>query len=267
MKTIFFITFVSGVVATGYADIKTVVGLTLASYEDRYRQTYQIGRVLSAEDRKALEAFLMRPPKDDTLAIDELAALKNNVADALIAQAGMPEATLDLFLVTYRDPVLGERWHGYVVQKIAELVQRLKSPEKIQQAVDFLWSQLEPHGGRYPAEAALGLGRLQAVRPDWVAVDELTQRLNAFLVAKDADQQEKRVVLEVLARYDLTTARGEARRFLARPNSDIMLKAAAIATLGLAGNAEDRPLVEPYVNSPDIRLSQAASGAMRALNK
>lgn len=261
-----FILLLSLGVASTYGDVKVVVGLTDADYAERYRFTYRLGTRLTPSDRETLETFLARKPESKSLSISELAAIKNNVADALIAQEEIPESLAGLFFSMFADATQGDLWHGYIVQKIPELAQRLKSPVEVRRAVEFLWSQLRV-GGRFPTEAALGLGRLQEARPDLIAKEEIAERFRDHLASTETTQESKRVVVQLLAKYDATAAANEARRFLVAAESGTMLKASAIATLGLVGSKDDRRLVEPYLTSVDIRLSEAAKTTLKRLQQ
>lgn len=191
-----------------------------------------------------------------------VAALKNNVADAVVGQETPPEDLLRWFLDMYGDPKQGDLWRGYIVQKMAEIVQRLKSPDDVKRGMGFLWGQLQ---AQHPIEAALGLDRLHEARPDLVSKEELVRSFGPLLTGNESSQQLKRVVLQLFAKYDATAARREAIRFLGDKDSELMLKASALATLGQTGSVEDSALIEPYVTSPDIRLSSAASVALKKL--
>lgn len=206
---------------------------------------------------------MKRLPSQEVVSIDELAALKNNVADAVIAQEAPPKGMLSWFLEMYADSKQGDLWRGYIVQKMAEIIQRLKSPDDVKRGVYFLWSQLR---AQHPIEAALGLDRLHEARPDLVSKEELVRSFGALLAGMEPSQQLKRVVLQLFGKYDTTGARREAIRFLRDKDSELMLKASALATLGQVGNVEDKGLIEPYVSSPDIRLSTAASVALKRVS-
>ncbi|MCZ2153716.1 MAG: hypothetical protein LC114_07420 [Bryobacterales bacterium] len=128
--------------------------------------------------------------------------------------------------------------------------------------MDFLWSRLQ---GEHPVEVALGLVRLQEARPNLVSVELIRDRFREHLKSQGESETLKRAVVQLLAEYDPATAALDARRFLDASNSGIMLKASAIATLGLAGGKEDRTLIEPYMTSADIRLSEAAKAALKRM--
>jgi hypothetical protein len=135
------------------SDVGVVVGERPADYPERYRATYAIPRTLAAADVAKLLSFLERPLAAGGLPEGEFAALKNNVADALISHDPLPPKLDDRLLAQYRDGQLGDLWRGFIVQKGAELAMRL-SGDRQRRVVNFLWERLGEPSGMFAAEAA-----------------------------------------------------------------------------------------------------------------
>ncbi|MBL9191579.1 MAG: hypothetical protein JNJ82_04420 [Opitutaceae bacterium] len=251
-------------VAPAAAQIDIVVGQSREDFKTRYRETYRISRELSISEVERLKDFLRRPPAAEQLSESELATLKNNVADVLISQSVLPERLFRSFITMYGTSDLGEIWRGYIVQKMPELCLRLTNADERSEGVRFLWDRAGEEEGPFLAEAVLGLDRLHAKRPELVSAERMSQNCAAWVASPARKAAARRIVLQVLVNYDAPTARRLALQFLAK-ESDILLKASALATLGLIGNASDRPAVEAFRTHPDMRLSEAASAALKRL--
>ena len=244
--------------------VPVVVGEQAADYATRYRATYALSRTLRTEDLAKLRAFLALPPASTALSEGELAALKNNVADALISHNPLPSGLDDELFAQYRDKPMGDLWRGFVVQKTAELALRLSEDEQ-RQAVDFLWARLQEPSGSFAAEAALGLERLLGKRPELVDSARLREELIAFVDNPERPAAARRILLQSLAERDPAAAASRARQFLSG-DIPVLLKASAIATLGLVGTSSDLQLITPFLTSADLRLSAAADAARHRLS-
>lgn len=235
-------------------------------YPARFRVTYHLGSQFNQESIDKMIQFLRRSPSDDVVSADELASLKNNVADVLIEQKGLSEKLLEVFLSMYAEPVQGLTWRNYVVQKIPEICVQLEKPASVKQALAFLWKVAHDVKAGYICEAFLGLDRINSKRPDHVSSFQLRDEALACLRSEQTPPEVKAIVVQILAKHDGASARQLALSYLVA-KSPIMLKASSLAVLGQTGRYDDIAIVEPYTLSPDVRLGEAARAALKRLKK
>jgi hypothetical protein len=235
-------------------------------YAGRFRVTYHLGSQFNKEDIDKMIQFLRRPPIDDVVSADELASLKNNVADVLIAQKGLAEKLLDVFLSMYADALQGVTWRNYVVQKIPAICVQLKDRELSSRALNFLWSVARDQKAGYICEAFLGLDRINSARPDQVSSAELCRETLACLESIQTHPEVKGIVVQILAKHDGSAARQKALSYLGTESS-IMLKASSLAVLGKTGHPDDIAIIKEYTLSADVRLGEASRAALRHLQQ
>lgn len=237
------------------------------SYDERHRATYRLGRALAEEELAGLLAFLERTPARDTIGEGELRALKNNVADALIAQNRLPGGLLETFLRIAGDATQDIVWREYLLQKLPDLALRRPDAEARTSATDFLRGQTESTGYILAGTAIIALERLGRLDPSLIGPDEIGRRASVILQNPDQADACKIAALQVLGLVDAEAGRREALAALADAARPIMLKVSALATLGACGQATDIRVVEGYSDSPDYRLRTAARAAAVKLSK
>lgn len=235
-------------------------------YAARFRSSYHLGNQFDQKSIETMIQFLRRAPKDDTVTLNELASLKNNIADVLIEQKSLAPRLLDEFLSMYSDPVQGVTWRNYVVQKVPSICVQLVDRELSSRALDFLWGVARDQKAGYICEAFLGLDRINSTRPDQVSSVELRRETLKCLESKQTPPEVKGIVVQILSKHDGPTARQKALSYLATESS-IMLKASSLAVLGMTGRPEDIAVVKEYTLSPDVRLGEASRAALKRLQK
>ena len=235
-------------------------------YAERHRATYRLGKNLVEEDVEALKAFLARADDGDQLRAPELRGLKNNVADALIAQNRVGPDLLEAFLALASDSGQDAAWREYLLQKIPDLALRLEDETSRKNATDFLRGQSENTEYILAGTALIALERLHRGDPSLIGPLEIAQRAERVLAHPQQANACKIAALQVLGAADGERGRRAARAALSDSQSPLMLKVSAIATLGAHGEPEDRPRVQAYENSPDYRLRTAARAALAKLD-
>ncbi len=236
-------------------------------YAERQRATHRISRTLAADDVATLVAFLARPPENDTVRPPELRALKNNVADALIAQRQVDAGLLDAFLRLASDPAQDVTWREYLLQKLPDLALRLPDPEARTRATEFLRDRSESTEYILAGTAIIALERLGRLDPSLIGPLEIAQRATRILDHPDQANACKIAALQILGAVDAGEGRARALAVLAEPARPLMLKVSALATLGACGQAADRDALRPFLDSPDYRLRTAARAAAAKLEK
>jgi hypothetical protein len=236
-------------------------------YEERHRATYRLSKNLAAEDVAALLEFLARPPAADSVRESELRSLKNNVADALIAQNKPEAGLLRAFLGLAASESQDAPWREYLLQKIPDLALRFEKAETREQAVDFLRAQTASTEYIFAGTSLISLQRLGAGDPSLIGPVEIARRAQAILDHPRQANACKLAALQVLGGAEPAEGRRRAFLILGDEASPIMLKVSALATLGEHGQAEDAVLVKQYTGSPDYRLRTAAKAAIAKLAK
>lgn len=247
--------------------VALVVTAEAQPYEERHRATYRLSKNLAAEDVAALLEFLARPPAADSVRESELRSLKNNVADALIAQ-NKPEASL---LGAFQGLAANESqdapWREYLLQKIPDLALRFDNAETRERATDFLRGRTESAEYIFAGTSLISLQRLGAADPSLIGPVEIARRAKAILDHPQQANACKLAALQVLGGAEPAEGRRRAVVILGDEASPIMLKVSALATLGEHGQAEDSVLANQYAGSPDYRLRTAAKAAVAKLGK
>lgn len=231
----------------------------------RDQASHALSTKLPAEDVDALLRFLVRPPADDAASADELASLKNNAADALLAQGDLPQGLFDRFQAAFADEAQGEIWREYVVQKIPELVQRASGSVRAQ-GLAFLRERLVDIRHIYAGTALLGMQRLNEASPPLVSGREVVEAARKILAEDGYAPASKISALQILARHEHDEARTLARQWIVEERP-MMLRVSALATLGDVGGASDQDVLASYATNPDLRLRTAARAALAKLKK
>lgn len=243
-----------------------VTDKTQRDYAARFRSSYHLGHQFDQENIESMILFLHRLPKDDVVAPDELASLKNNIADLLIEQKDLAPRLLNEFFAMYAEQSLGNTWRNYVVQKVPSICVVLKDRETYSRGLDFMRRVARDPSTGFVCEVFLGLDRICEVRPDQISPEELRREAAACLLAEETPPETKGIVVQILAKYDALTARELALSYLSRESS-IMLKASSLAVLGKTGRPEDVAIINEYTLSPDVRLGEASRAALKRLQK
>lgn len=241
----------------------TVITVQRENYGARDRASHALGNRLPAVDVQALLRFLARKPNEDVVSAENLAVLKNNAADALLAQGELPAALLSILETTFADADQGEIWREYVVQKFPELVKRTGGVQR-ERGVAFLHERIADTSYIYAGTALLGLQRLHENEPPLVEGVEVAKAARLVLREDAYASASKISALQILARHEPSEARALARQWLADEHP-VMLRVSALATLGQVGEQADREVVARYAESPELRLRTAARAALARL--
>jgi hypothetical protein len=253
--------------SAGDAIVPLIVTPQAQPYEERHRATYRIGKNLLEKDFAALLAFLGRNREQDSIRESELRSLKNNVADALIAQ-NKPQASLvDAFITLASNPGQDAAWREYLLQKLPDLALRFDDAEIRTRVTDFLRGHTAVTEYIFAGTSLISLQRLGAADPSLIGPVEIARRAEAILDDPRQANACKIAALQVLGAADAAEGRRRAIRALEDDTMPIMLKVSALATLGEHGQAEDASHLTRYNNSPDYRLRTAARAAATKLQK
>lgn len=259
------ILFLGGFLISARGDISVLTDASEASYALRSRASYSENTRLGNAEIAALLDFLNRAPEKDAATEDELASLKNNVADLLLKQERVSSALRPTFMAGFNDVGQGEIWREYVVQKFPELALRVVGRERAE-ALAFLRARIDDTDYIYAGTALLGLQRVHVANAKLVAGAEVAKAADKILHDEAYAEASRLTALQVLAAYEPAAAGAKARSLLTEDTS-VMLKISALATLGLVGDGGDIVLLERYARSPELRLRTAARASLGKLGR
>jgi hypothetical protein len=237
-----------------------VIPPRFAGFSD-WPEQRRVAAVTALQDDPRLDAetvgFLIDAIRDRRLS--ELA--RNNIANGLLIQ-DMPDARLPgLFLAMVDDPGESLKWREYAVQHLAGTIDAGADVATVVAALRRLMAGSE---GSIPGTAMLHLHRLEQSGRTTLSGD-----FSDLVAARAADPR-----TDLLVRMTALGLLGErgarqhlplVRRLVASDQS--ALRRAAIATLGLIGDAGDHALVAGEVGAADPAVALAARGALERLER
>jgi hypothetical protein len=240
-------------------------------FVQRHRLLHELDR--TSVDRHADEflEFLKRRDPPPEMREDDFHSLKNDASALLIRHRVRPVEHLRLSLDCIADADAFFVWRDYCLQFLPALLGAEElPPEDFRRGttlLDELTAQSVPGltGTALIAARRLSRSPLSEAAP---SPEELSRR--ALLCARNADARliDRVTALQVAAELKNPGAFDFAAELIKNPPPDeqIMLRVSALAALGYSGDPARLPLLEPFQLSPDIRLRNAARGAIRRLS-
>ena len=190
----------------------------------------------------------------------ELAALKNDVAERLLSLPDMPGSFARDLLDMQSDPAQSATWRNYCVQFLGRAYAATPDAELRKTVRERLHLLADSPDPETCGTALMALASLSG-HPE---IDSARVAERAMALAKDAAKAEglRFTALQVAAGFGHASAVPTARAWLAEERS-VNMRAVAIGILRKHGAPSDRALIEPYLDSPDPRLSGAARAALK----
>ncbi len=234
-----------------------------SDYSSRIVAARSMGPDITVRDIPSLLKFLHLPPGGAKgMGEEELASLKNDVADSLLASDAFQYRILPAFQAILDDRAQGVIWREYVLQKYPELYAKPVGS----QGHELIRSTLEHYAGVtehvFAGTALLGFLHIykQTEDPLWhrLALEYSREVLDSERML----WQNKASALQVLAGLEDPAVEAYARSYL-KEDQPIMLQVSALAALGYLPGEENRRILETYARSPDFRLRRAAQAALR----
>lgn len=217
---------------------------------------------LQRADTQELLLFIKERQSPGDLDLEEFNVLRNDAADVLLAQDS-PVPRLDrVMLAIANDPKHDLVWREYVIQKLPDLYLSVDNEKSRSRVLKELKSKAGDTEYIFAGTALLGLYRLS--QSDTKAVAESEVRDFAWeIISNDSFAEANRITaLQVGAKLGDQRAVEAARKLLAEANTSIPLRSSALATLGIANDSADLPVLEQYAKSPEYRLRTAAKAAL-----
>ena len=237
-----------------------------ASYSERLQLIHSLPSDLDGGRLERCRRFLESPAELQALPCLEFNGLKNDMVLALLRQKeGLPELA-GLLVRMSRDPWTDDVWRDYCVQFLGKCYPRINDTKSRESMADALWEALKnQRGGRGACSAARQLMTLGRTFPEFPPEKVSAASLEALL-DPTCSEETKTALLQVCGILGERSALPAARTIVGLDSSPV-LRASAIAAIGMLGDASDLPLLERLAVSGDMRVSIRACSAIDRIMK
>jgi len=233
------------------------------NYITRVRAVQELGRNLPLADVQALYAFLNKRASQDNLPPAELNTVKNNILNVLGRQTKPPTNFGRVLIAMSRDKEHDVLWRDYCLQHLGGWYRKAASDDEKEDIASALWDATGEKKGSISGTALLSLSF--NVGGPGIAEKAVSGKALQACQDKEYSEMAKITALQVCATLGETQALPVARD-LATGSGNALLRMSALAAIGALGDARDRPLLEKYAASSDVRLRKAARAALDKLN-
>ena len=211
-------------------------------------------------------AFLESPLAGQPLSDLEFNGLKNELVFALLRQREGLTELAELLVRMSRAEETDATWRDYCVQFLGKCYPRINDTKSRESMADALWEALKnQRGGRGACSAARQLMTLGRTFPEFPPEKVSAASLEALL-DPTCSEETKTALLQVCGILGERSALPAART-IAGLDSSPVLRASAIAAIGMLGDASDLPLLERLAVSGDMRVSIPACSAIDRIMK
>ena len=238
----------------GYEEKKT--------YVSRLRAVNQLGRDLSPEDVQTLFAFLNQSELQDNLSSAELNTVKNDILNVMWRQTTRPPGISGLLIAMYRDTRHDPMWRDYCIQHLGGWYGKAESDVEKKAIAEALWDATQTKRGTIAGTSLLSLS-LNVGGPE-ISREAVSEKALQLCREPAYAEAVKMTAIQVCATLNDKEALPIAREW-ASGSSYVPLRMAALAAIGVLGEAGDRELLEKYVKSSDVRLRKSALAALEKL--
>jgi hypothetical protein len=252
---------------------------TNKDYMARITAVHQLPANLAPAEIQALVWLLhQKYASQGDLTQESLAALKNDILDALIQQTHLPSDLGRTIVEMYRDRSADLIWRDYCVQHFPMYYERRWSnsgtevapasvaddPERREILAAFDEALREKENG-IAGTALLSLYRLSGKCPE-ATVSGIGEKALALAQDGACEVQTRISAVAVCGLTGRAEILPEAR-ILAQTAEVLPLRLASIAVIGTLGNAQDKELLESLRVGPDKKLIPAIDAALRKLRR
>lgn len=235
-------------------------------YAGRVRLTHRLPSNLTPEQLERCRAFLESPLAGQPLSDLEFNGLKNELVFALLRQREGLTELAELLVRMSRAEETDATWRDYCVQFLGKCYPRINDTKSRESMADALWEALKnQRGGRGAGSAARQLMALGRTFPEFPPEKVSAASLEALL-DPTCSEETKTALLQVCGILGERSALPAART-IAGLDSSPVLRASAIAAIGMLGDASDLPLLERLAVSGDMRVSIPACSAIDRIMK
>ena len=230
-------------------------------YVTRIKAVHKLGKNLTEQEIKALYVFLNRHNNEDNLKPGEIDAIKNDVSVAIMGQQKKPADYGNNLMAMYYDKTHDDVWRDYCIQHLGGWCSKADDAEKTLIA-KTLWKAVEQRNLSIAGTALIALSNNTGSQD--IQKDDVANK--AFEICEDAQYGElaKITALQICAKLNEKKVLQTARK-TAESGASIPLRMSAIAAVGTLGDSTDRPMLEKYASSSDVRLRKSAQSALGRL--
>ena len=248
------------------AELVCICGEASSPYAERVRLIHRLPSNLTPEQLERCRAFLESPLAGQPLSDLEFNGLKNELVFALLRQREGLTELAELLVRMSRSGETDATWRDYCVQFLGKCYPRINDTKSRESMADALWEALKnQRGGRGAGSAACQLMTLGRTFPEFPPEKVSAASLEALL-DPTCSEETKTALLQVCGILGERAALPAART-IAELDSSPVLRASAIAAIGMLGDASDLPLLERLAVSGDMRVSIPACSAIDRIMK
>ena len=246
------------------AELSKICGKESSPYAKRVRLIHALPSNLASEQLERCRAFLESPLEGQPLPDLEFNGLKNELVLALLRQREGLTELAELLVRMSRAQETDATWRDYCVQFLGKCYPRINDAKSREAMAEALWDALKTQrGGRAAGSAARQLMTLGRTFPEIPPAKVAAASLEALLDPVSSDET-RTALLQVCGTLGENRALATARAIAGR-NSAPVLRASAIAAVGMLGDASDLPLLKRLAASGDVRVSRPAKAAIERM--
>lgn len=232
-----------------------------SGYVPRRRLVESLGQNLSADEIRALFMFIHARPEQVGLTESDYNAVGDVVLLKLEDQKQLPADYSDHLVVLFYDQSRNHTWQDYCIQHLGTVYQRM--PQEKRPVIRQLYlDALEP--GSFAGTTLLSMKRSAGTQD--LPKEFVAEKAMAVASSDAFSDAERLSALHVAAAFNHPDAVKLARQIVSSKHT-ALFRSASLAVIGMAGDEPDKPLLEKYVKSSDIRLRTAAAEALKKLNR
>ena len=235
-----------------------------SSYSERLALVHRLPGNLSAEQLARCREFLEHPLSGQSLPDLEFNGLKNELVFALMRQReGLVELSEALVRMVL-SPETDETWRDYCVQFLGKCYPQVSDELSREAMSEALWEVLRIcRSGRAAGSAARQLMMLSRSFPEFPEDKVASASLEA-LQDPGCSEESQTALLQVCGTLGEHGALSMARSIAERATVPV-LRASAIAAIGMLGDDSDLGLLQRLAASGDARVAVPARAAMERI--
>ena len=237
-----------------------------AGSETRLEAMSRLGCALPPDDIAVLMEFLRTPmPESARISVGAYNAVRNDLYEVLLRQQQLPEGLGSLLVDVVGHTEREGMWRNYCIQFMQPFYERAASERgsasvaaEMERVRESLWSALAERENANASTALLGLERLSRTYPEFDRSE--VNRAMLDLAADEQASMANRITAIRLCGETGNTQAAVTARDMAFHGGTVMLRCAAIATLGEIGRDADTALLQELASSGEERIRSVAQG-------
>lgn len=256
-------------------NIRVIGGLEPGrNYQKRVMAVQSLGRNLTTNEIAGIYVFLESRYEDYKNELEplEFESIRNDTLDALLRQKELPSDLGKKILKMYRDTGQDEVWRDYCVQHFKPYSEakwkvwtQAKHDPEWAEMTNAYWEATRETGSTIAGTALIGMG-LVAEKYPGLAQEEVGKRALELAMDDTCGEASRITALRICGQMGQKEVMPKAR-VLAQTGESVMLRMAAIATIGDLGEKGDVELVQSLAGTSEDRIKFVAKAALQRLIK